>query len=368
MYSALLNKWLRLILVVCCAAVGTLALYYVAKYTYPFIIAIVMAILLNPIVSILQRLTRLPRAASVVLVLAGFLVIASFLVAFLIVELINGTSFLAARIPGQFKELIHFTEEFASYYLSPFYEKMNNLVDKLEPSQQDLVTGQLKELGANIAAAGALIIQHLLQMVSQSLIRLPNYFSIWLFSLLGTFFICKDWYKLKDTFFNYLPSSFTTGAAAMYKGLKQAFFGYLKAQMLLISITFLLVLTGLLILKIDHSLTIALITALVDLLPYLGAGIIFFPWMVYVFFTGNYGLTIGLAILYGAVVIQRQISEPKVLSDNIGVNPLAMLICLFAGFQLFGLWGLLAGPVALVTVTTFIKSGLLKQLWDFIKE
>ncbi|SDN05600.1 sporulation integral membrane protein YtvI [Sediminibacillus halophilus] len=367
MSTTLLNKWLRFILVIACALVGTIVLYYVVKYTYPFVIAVLIAIMLNPVISFLERLTKLPRAVSVVLVLAGFLVLVSGLVAILIVELINGTSFLAARIPGQFKELIRFTEEFASYYLGPIYEKMNDLVDMLEPSQQDLVTGQLKKLGEDIAAAGALVIQHLLQAISQSLIKLPSYFSIWLFSLLGTFFICKDWYKLKAAFFRFLPSSFTTSTSTLYQGLKQAFLGYLKAQLLLIFITFLLVWTGLLLLKVDYALTVAFITALIDLLPYVGTGIIFLPWIVYVFFTGNYSLTIGLTVLYGVVVIQRQISEPKILSANIGVNPLAMLVCLFVGFQLFGLWGLIAGPVVLVMVTTFIKSGLLTQLWIFVK-
>ncbi|WP_161993105.1 sporulation integral membrane protein YtvI [Sediminibacillus terrae] len=367
MSTTLLYRWLRFILVIACALAGAIILYYVAKYTYPFIIAVIIAIMLNPVISFIERLTRLPRAASVMLVLAGFLVLASGLVAILIVELINGTSFLAARIPGQFVELIHFLEEFASYYLHPVYEKMNNLVDMLEPSQRDVVTGQLKQLGEDVAAAGALVIQHLLQALSQSMIKLPGYFSIWLFSLLGTFFICKDWYKLKTAFFRFLPAPFTTSTKTLYLGLRQAFIGYLKAQLLLIFITFLLVWTGLLLLNIDHALTIALITAFIDLLPYVGTGLIFVPWIVYVFFTGNYSLTIGLAVLYGIILIQRQVSEPKILSANIGVDPLAMLVCLFVGFQLFGLWGLMAGPVALVIVTTFIKSGLLKQLWEFIK-
>src|SRR5699024_5835394 len=118
------------------------------------------------------------------------------------------------------------------------------------------------------------------------------------------------------------------------KDLKKALLGYLKAQLTLISITGAIVFVGLLILHVDYALTIAVATGLIDLLPYLGTGIVFVPWIIYMFFTGNYFLTIGLAVLYAIVLIQRQIMEPKIVSSNIGLDPLATLIAIFVGIQL----------------------------------
>ena len=100
--------------------------------------------------------------------------------------------------------------------------------------------------------------------------------------------------------------------------------------------TTVIVLIGLLILRVPYAITIAIITGVVDLLPYLGTGAVFVPWVIYVFFTGDTAFAIGLLILYIVVIVQRQIMEPKVLSSNIGLDPLATLVALFVGFKLFG--------------------------------
>ncbi|MEM5598483.1 AI-2E family transporter [Niallia circulans] len=132
-------------------------------------------------------------------------------------------------------------------------------------------------------------------------------------------------------------------------------FGFLKAQLTLVSITTVIILIGLLILRVDYAITIALLTGIVDIIPYLGTGLIFVPWIIYEIITGQIVLAIGLSVLYIIVLVQRQIMEPKILSSNIGLDPLATLIALFVGFKLFGFIGLIVGPVSLVIVTSCIE-------------
>ena len=143
--------------------------------------------------------------------------------------------------------------------------------------------------------------------------------------------------------------------------LKKALFGFLKAQLTLISITTVIILIGLLILRVDYAITIALVTGLVDILPYLGTGLIFVPWIIYELITGNINFAIGLGVLYIIVLVQRQIMEPKVLSSNIGMDPLATLISLFVGFKLIGFLGLIIGPVTLVILTTLHKANVFQM-------
>ncbi|SDK42875.1 sporulation integral membrane protein YtvI [Sediminibacillus albus] len=367
MINAHLSKWFRLIVVLAATATAMISIFYIASYTYPFIIAIIIAMVLNPFVNGLEKKLNMPRALAVIFTMLCFLLLMSGIIVVLIVELINGTAYLADMIPGYYKELIRFFEDFIAYYITPLYEKVLTVVDMLEPSQQTMVYDQLKKIGEEAAITGAFILQRLFQLVTMTLASLPSYLSIWLFSLLGTFFISKDWYKLKKAMFTYLPETITQFAEAVYTGLKNAFFGFLKAQLTLICITFLIVLSGLMILKVNHALTIAVITASVDLLPYLGTGIIFIPWICYLFFSGNYAMTISLAILYAVVIVQRQITEPKLLATTIGIHPLATLVALFAGFQIWGLWGLAAGPVILVLIVTLVKSGVILQLSNYIK-
>ena len=164
-----------------------------------------------------------------------------------------------------------------------------------------------------------------------------------------------------------LPKRAKTNSRTVFVDLKRAFFGFIKAQLTLISITTIIILIGLLVLRVNYAITIALVTGLVDIIPYLGTGLIFVPWIIYEFITGDINLAIGLVVLYVIVLVQRQIMEPKVLSSNIGMDPLATLISLFVGFKLIGFLGLIVGPITLVILTTLQKANVFHDVWTFIK-
>ena len=134
----------------------------------------------------------------------------------------------------------------------------------------------------------------------------------------------------------------------------------------LVSMTTVIVLIGLLILRVPYAITIAIITGVVDLLPYLGTGAVFVPWVIYVFFTGDTAFAIGLLILYIVVIVQRQIMEPKVLSSNIGLDPLATLVALFVGFKLLA-FRINHRSVTLVLLNTLHKANVFHDLWKYIK-
>src|SRR5699024_12505524 len=132
-----------------------------------------------------------------------------------------------------------------------------------------------------------------------------------LFILLATFFISKDWHKLSKTLQSFLPETFTTRSGRVLKDLKQAGLGFLKAQFILITVTFIIIFIALLIMQIEHALTIALIIAIVDLLPYLGSSAILFPWDLYEMATGSFVLGIGLEILFFVVACTRIVITPN---------------------------------------------------------
>lgn len=176
----------------------------------------------------------------------------------------------------------------------------------------------------------------------------------------------KDWHKLKALLYSILPERVSANAKAVSGELKKAMAGFIKAQAVLILFTMIIVFIGLFLLGIEHAATIAFFIGLVDLLPYLGAGSVFVPWIMYLAIAGQLPQAIGLGVLYIVVLIQRQLTEPKILSKSIGLDPLATLIALFAGFKLFGILGLAAGPALLVFIQAFITTGALKEIWAYI--
>jgi len=148
--------------------------------------------------------------------------------------------------------------------------------------------------------------------------------------------------------------------------LKVKIFGFLKSQIILMTLTAIVSLVGLFILRVDQTITIAVILGILDLIPYFGPGLVLIPWSIYSFFTGDIFMGVGLLILYASTVIVRQISEPKVLSTSMKLNPLAILVSMFAGLQLFGLIGLVIGPISLVLLIALYDAKVFEGLWLFI--
>lgn len=357
---------LRLLFVLLIIIVGAVAIYYIAHVTLPFIIAVIFAFLMNPLVNVLNRRLNIHRGFSVIIALIIIFGIIAGLVTLLVTEIIAGIAYLTKVVPEKVNWLIEYFERFIATNIMPMYEQIMSMFSHLEDGQQQTILENIQKIGTNITNSLTDIGQGIVAGMSGFILALPNFVTVLVFALLGTFFISKDWYKLGETLNKIIPDRVAESITGIYRDLKKALLGFVRAQLTLISITAVIVLVGLLILRVDYAFTIAIITGIVDLLPYLGTGFIFVPWIIYMFFSGNYFLTIGLSILYGIVIVQRQMMEPKVISSSIGLDPLATLIALFVGFQLFGLLGLIIGPVSLVIIKTLHEAHVFRDLWRFI--
>lgn len=366
----LINKYffpfLKLFLVISITAAICLLVYFIISVAYPFAIGLTIAFFLNPLINWIQETLRLPRwlAVSSVLFFVSALLIG--FLSIVVSEIIVGTHYLSQSVPKHFQHFMKQLESIFTELIIPIFEHVAAIFYSLDQSYQTTIISYSETMTSNISTKAGETIQTILLGISDLLLRLPNLATVIIFSTLATFFICKDWYKLVYYYRLWTPNIIAERTKEVMQSLKQAFFGYLMAQLTLISITCCTVLIGLLFIKVDYPITIALIIAAVDLLPYVGTGLIFVPWILYTFFSNQMTLTIGLAVLYAIVLIQRQITEPKILSKNIGVDPLATLFALFVGFKLFGFVGLMIGPVFLVFVQTLYQARVFHDLKSYI--
>ncbi len=122
---------------------------------------------------------------------------------------------------------------------------------------------------------------------------------------------------------------------------------YLRAQAAIGAVVFLLLLAGLHLLSVPSPLAWALLIAIVDLLPFLGAAAVLLPWSVFAFFGGRTALAVGLLVLAGLVWLTRQMLEPRFLGKVMGVHAWVMLAGMFVGYRLAGVWGMLGCAVLL---------------------
>lgn len=357
----------RFFLVFSALIIGLLSIYFTAKITYPFIIAFFIAFLINPAVNFLEHKARLPRTLSVLISLFVIISILAGAIILLIAEIVSGAEYLAKTVPHHLQTLIDFSQKIFAAQLIPFYNELAKIFNRLDPEYQQTIMNYIENIGASLSTSSGQFIREFFEKIPSLISWVPNAGTVIVFAVLATFFISKDWYRLQSVTIKLFPKNVQSGSIFVLHDLKKAFFGFLKAQFTLISITTAIILIGLLILRVDYALLIALITGLVDIIPYLGTGVVFVPWIIYEAIAGEAGRSIGLAVLYGVVILTRQMIEPKILSANIGLNPLATLISLFIGFKLAGFIGLIAGPVVLVVIMTLYRANVFQNLWAYIK-
>jgi sporulation integral membrane protein YtvI len=341
--------------------------FYLSKVTYPFLIGLIIAFLMNPLVNFFEKKARMPRVLSVLVTLIIIFAIFAGLVTLLIAEIVAGANYLATVVPDHLDTLINYIEQLFAGQILPLYHQLTNLFQNLDAGQQGTIMENIQNVGKKFGTTVGSFIQNFFGNIPNVLSWFPNAATVLIFSLLATFFISKDWYKFSAMAGKFLPNRAKSSGKTVFVDLKRALFGFLKAQATLISITTVIILIGLLILRVDYAITIALIAGIVDIIPYLGTGSIFVPWIIYEVITGETGLAIGLGVIYIIVLVQRQVMEPKILSSNIGLDPLATLIALFVGFKLIGFLGLIAGPVTLVIITTLDRANVFRDVWTFIK-
>ncbi len=357
----------RVLIIIATLILGALAVFFTFKFLYPFILAILIVILINPIVDFLQNKARFPRALAILTTLILFLLLFFGIVTLLIAELISGAAFLASTVPDKVDKMITATQNFFTQHILPFYEGIAMKFNALDGSKQDTIMQSIQEASAKFSGSITGFLQAFFTKLPSLVSWIPSAATALVFALLATFFISKDWENLSHTFTKKLPNAFKTRSFSVLKNLRKALFGFIKAQLILMSLTAVLIFVGMLILGVDHALTIALIIGFVDMLPYLGTGIVLVPWAIYEFISGSIGMGIGISILYALATMQRQFMEPKVLSSNLGMNPLATLVALFVGFKVFGFLGLILGPVILVVITSLYRTGVFKDLINYVK-
>jgi sporulation integral membrane protein YtvI len=157
------------------------------------------------------------------------------------------------------------------------------------------------------------------------------------------------------------PKTFKTAFYFLKENVLIGIVGYIKAQLKLISLTFIVVFAALLALNVKNAFAIALLSAIFDVLPLLGVSTLFIPWIIYLFIVGNTTLAIWLSALLIIVILVRQIMEPKITGDSLGVSAFTMLSFMIVSLSLFGVAGLILSPVLIITIKALYEQGYLKR-------
>lgn len=357
---------LRILTVIAAFIFGVFAIYYIGRLMIPFIIGFFIALIINPLVEFIKARTKMPRGFAVLSSIIIILTVISTAITLLVNEIIQGFSYLSKVVPEHYNSFAVYMENLYDSKIAPIYNNILLFFRDLDQSQKSTVLDSIQFLGEKLTNAFSALVQALGNGLYIVITKLPNFATILIISLLATFFISKDWYRIVKALHKKIPKKVQLRINQIYEGLQTALLGFLKAEFKLTFISAVIVFIGLLILKVEHALSIALIIWIVDFLPYIGAIIVFLPWVIYSFSTGDVFLGTGLSILYGLIVLQRQLIKPKILSSSIGISPILTLFTMYVGFKLIGLIGIVLGPLTFILLKIFYEIGIFNEIWVFI--
>ena len=327
-----------------------LCMRFLLPWLAPFLIALALAALLEPGVRLLSQRLHLPRwgASALCAGLLSLLLLAG--LGLLLWRLGYEAALLLGRLPTLLSGLPTLTRRLEGWLYRfqialpvPFQEYAQQLMERL--------------LEQGIALPNRLY-DTLSGAVSSALAALPAAGLFLFTTLLATYFISAGRPELCAALKRSIPERWREPAARGATSLKQALGGWLKAQGLLMLITFGELALGLLLLRVDLALVLSALIALVDALPVLGTGTVLVPWALVSLLGGNWKLALGLAVLYGVIWLVRSLLEPRLIGSRVGLPPLAALLSLYVGFQAFGVAGMIQAPLLAV---------LVRQLWSALR-
>jgi sporulation integral membrane protein YtvI len=324
-------------------------LYLVLPHFIPFVLAYFTAACLDPMINWLSKKLKTKKAPAVTLTYVLFLATGGFLIYLVInklyVQLLGLLAFIQSSSP-----------KLQVWFLS-LLEQIQNTMGLLPHDVGEqinlLLVNAINELtNLNLVAKVGGYTYSLSTAI-------PNFFFLFLIYIISVYLFCLQLDNIRRGFYSLFKDSSKRKVIFVLSDLRKATFGFLKAQVILSTITFIISFVGLLILNVKYAAVMAFIIVLVDILPILGTGSVLLPWAIFSFFQDNLFLAVGLCILFVLIIVIRRAIEPKVLGERIGLSALATLVSIWIGFKVMGILGIFLFPLALIFYKALTKVGII---------
>lgn len=198
--------------------------------------------------------------------------------------------------------------------------------------------------------------------------QIPTFFVGTLVSIIACCFMTADYDRIHDFIMRQLLPKHRNGIRTAKRIMFDSLGKMIKAYMIIILITFTEMTIGLTFLKLikvytgGYIIAIALIIAVVDIVPVLGTGTILVPWAVYSFIIGDFGMGIGLIVIYALISVIRQVIEPKLVAGQLGLPPVVTIVGMFIGLKLFGFIGIFLVPLTVILIKVLNDEGVI-HVW-----
>lgn len=319
---------------------------WLLKFFMPFVIGWCIAMIANPLVRFLEKRLKLVRRHSSVLIVVLVLAVVIGLVYFLISRLFLEMAGLIKDLPQLYqagKEEVQNALLTLSHVFERLPEGIQNSISQLN--------NNLGELAGNVVSKIAFPTVTVAGNVAK---RIPTALINSIVVILSSYFFIVEREQILAFLRQTMPEGVRAYAEFLKKDLKRLVGGYFLAQFRIMFVVAVILAVGFLVLGVSYGLILAVLIAFLDFLPLFGTGTALFPWALVKLLSGEWAFAAGLILLYVLTQAVRQIIQPKIVGDSLGLPPFATLFLLYLGFKVRGISGMiLAVPIGILAVNLY---------------
>ena len=325
----------------------------------PFVIGWLIASVVSPVVVWLERRMNLIKKWGSVLIIISVLGLVGLLIYLTVSTLAREIAILTQDIPDMYQDLESGMDTIGES-LNGIFRMLpsgiragwRTMMNNLDQTMGEII-GRLSE--PTVSAAGRFAM------------GIPSALVAIIVTFISAYFFIADREEVLLWAKKIAPDALVTRMTMVVDNFKYAVGGYFKAQFKIMAVVYVLLAAGFLILRVHFAFLLALLIAFLDFLPFFGTGTALLPWVFYKFMMGEYRMVVGLLILYGVTQLVRQLIQPKLVGDSMGLNPLVTLALLYAGYKIGGVLAMIfAVPVGMIVINLH-KAGAFDYILDDVR-
>ena len=350
-----IKKIINVLLIILGIYIGIrLTIFYI-----PFLIAFIISLIIEPGIKFFMKKTKTTRRCSSILI---FVIVFSILIG----AIIWGTISLISESTNLLQGL--------NLYIDKAYTQVQDIISKISVTRigaSSNITNLIQEASREILLKLSTWLTNFLTKLIEIITSIPTMAIYTVITILSLYFICTDKIYILDLLEHHMPKKWVEKIGKHIREITKSLGGYLKAEAILILVSFIISVIGLYIFKligmnVKYPLLMALGIGFVDALPILGSGSVMVPWAIIEALNGDFKLGISIIVLWIIMSIVRQFLEPKIVSGKIGIHPIFTLIAMYTGFKIIGIMGMLIGPIILIILknifATVLEQGVTRSI------
>lgn len=320
----------------------------------PFVLALIAAAMLNPLVKWFQRRVGLSRQILTLLLLLMIFGLLGAVLGFLVYAAGNELVTLAQNWDGLLASLqaaLNRLEELSAHLWTLVPSQMINSV-------QSVTDGLLDWL--NTATPN--LLEGMLDYTTNKAMGVPSFLVALVIFIMATYFLTADYPYLRTRAVQNVDEGVLRFLGQVRVTALGAFGGVLRAQVFLSIGVFFILLAGFVVTRQPYGLLLALGLAIMDFIPIIGAGTIMVPWAVIAMITQDYPTAIQMMVIWGVIAMYRRVMEPKIVGDQTGLSPILSLVSIYVGMKLAGVPGMILGPILMLVLLNLSGMGMFRGL------